>query len=194
MRQIAVWDLFVRFFHWSLVVLFFSVFFLFDEEGALHEYAGYAILLLIGVRLVWGFVGGRYVRFSSFPPNPVAAVRHLSAIFGGSKEKPTLSHNPLGALMVYNLLLALVVICVTGIMMTMDQFWGVAWVEEAHELAANYTLFCVMLHVLGVMIESWRSKTNLVLAMINGKKEVSDQEYHANAERTHQLNHAGDKA
>ena len=176
MRQVAVWDLFVRIFHWSLVILFFSAFFLFDDESAAHRYAGYLVLGLVAVRLVWGFVGTRQARFSSFPPDLSAALQHLKAIRSGEKVKVTLSHNPLGALMVYNLLASLTIVCLSGIMMTLDQFWGVEWVEEIHELAANYTLFCVALHVLGVIIESRRSKTNLVLAMINGKKGVPEEE------------------
>ena len=107
MRQIAVWDLFVRLFHWSLVILFFGAFFVFDEEGAAHKYAGYGVLGLVGARIVWGFLGPRPARFSSFPPDPSGALRHLWAIVLGEKEKPVLSHNPLGALMVYNLCLRL---------------------------------------------------------------------------------------
>lgn len=176
MHQVAVWDMFVRIFHWSLVLLFFSAFFLFDDEGAAHRYAGYAVLGLVGARIVWGFIGTRHARFFSFPPDLSAALQHLKAIRSGEKEKVTLSHNPLGALMIYNLLASLIIVCLSGLMMTLDQFWGVAWVEEVHELAANYTLFCVALHVLGVIIESRRSKTNLVLAMITGKKGVPDEE------------------
>lgn len=174
MRQIVVWDLFVRLFHWSLVILFFCVMFLFDDESAAHRYGGYVILGLVIARILWGFVGGRYARFSAFPPDLTAARGHLRAIMSGKEEHPTLSHNPLGGLMVYNLLLALIVTCVLGLMLRMDMFWGIAWVEEAHELVANYTLVCVVLHVLGVVFESKRSKTNLVLAMITGKKEVLD--------------------
>ena len=175
-REVVVWDLFVRVFHWSLVVLLFSAFFLLDDEGAPHRYAGYAVLGLIAARIVWGFIGTRYARFSSFPPDPSSAAHHLRVLFSGKKESPVLGHNPLGALMVYNLLLALTVVCATGVMMTTDQFWGVAWVEDAHEIAANYTLFCVGLHVLGVIIESRRSKTNLFIAMITGNKDLPDEE------------------
>lgn len=174
MRQVAVWDLFVRTFHWSLVILYFSAFFVFDDESAAHRYAGYAVFGLIAARLVWGFIGTRPARFSSFPPDLSANLRHLKALRSGEKEKVPLSHNPLGALMVYNLLASLIIVCLSGFMMTLDQFWGVEWVEEVHELVANYTLFCVALHVMGVIIESRHSNTNLVLAMITGKKEVPE--------------------
>ncbi len=175
MRQVIVWDLFVRVFHWSIVLLFFSAFFLLDDEGAPHRYAGYAVLFLVLARLVWGFVGTRFARFSSFPPDLPAALRHLRTLSSDEKGKPVLGHNPLGALMVYNLLLALAAICLSGVMMTTDQFWGVAWVEDVHELAANYTLICVGLHVAGVIIDSHRTKTNLIRAMITGKKDLPEE-------------------
>lgn len=169
-KQIYVWDLFVRIFHWSLVVLFFSAMFVLDDESAAHRYAGYAILGLVVLRIIWGFVGSPYARFSAFPPSLPAALNHLSRLVSGKHEAMSISHNPIGALMIYNLLVALIVICATGIAMRTNQFWGVAWVEDIHELAANYTLFCVALHVLGVIFESRRTKSNLVLAMITGKK------------------------
>ena len=175
MHEVAVWDRFVRVFHWSLVVLFFSAFFILDDDGAPHRWAGYAVLGLVVARIIWGFVGTHNARFSSFPPDPAAAMKHARNLISGKAEKPVLTHNPLGALMVYNLLLALTAVCVTGYMMTTDTFWGVDWVEEAHELAANYTLICVGLHVAGVILESRRSKTNLIRAMVTGSKEVPDE-------------------
>ena len=43
---------------------------------------------------------------------------------------------PLGALMIYNLILSLLVLCLSGYLMTTDMFWGTEWTEELHELAA----------------------------------------------------------
>lgn len=76
--------------------------------------------------------------------------------------------------MVYNLLAAILLICATGIMMGMDRFWGVEWVENAHEFFANYTLICVGFHVIGVVIESRWSGVPLVRAMITGRKTIPD--------------------
>lgn len=174
MRTIKVWDPVVRFFHWGTALLFFANMFMIDDESALHNYAGYTLFALVLVRLVWGVVGTEYARFSTFWPRMSDVKQHLKSLVSGAPEQH-LSHNPLGALMVFNLLATLVLICVTGIMMTTDMYWGVEWVETAHEILANYALACVGLHIVGVLIEMHRSKVNIVKAMVTGRKEMPRQ-------------------
>ena len=51
-----------------------------------------------------------------------------------------LGHNPAGGAMILALIATLAAVCVTGIMMTTDAYWGVAWVGEARGLAANLAI------------------------------------------------------
>jgi len=57
-------------------------------------------------------------------------------------------------------------------MMTTIRFFGIDWVEEAHELIFNWLILSVALHVAGVAFDSWRSGVNLVRAMVIGRKRV----------------------
>ena len=171
MHRIPVWDIFVRISHWTVALLVIGELTVIDEDWAIHRWAGYVVLGVVFLRLVWGLIGTQHARFSAFPPSLEAARAHLAGLFGGRHELH-LSHNPLGALMAYNLWVSLVAICVTGIMMGTDAFWGVDWVEESHEILANWVMVCVLLHVAGVMFETRTSKVNLVRAMITGKKEI----------------------
>ncbi len=155
-------------------LLFLGNFILLDGEDKLHAYAGYAVLTLVLLRLVWGLVGSRHARFSAFRPSLMEAKAHLTGLFTGRTEIH-LSHNPLGALMVYSLLAALLLVCASGLMLESDAFWGVAWVEEFHEIVADYALVCVSLHVAGVILETRRSGVNLVMAMLTGRKEIPKQ-------------------
>jgi cytochrome b len=171
MQRIPVWDKVIRVTHWAIAVLVLAELSVLDDDWTVHRWAGYAVLVLIAFRLVWGLIGPRHARFSAFPPSLKAARAHLARFLRG-KHALHLSHNPLGALMAYNLWASLIAVCVTGIMMTTHIFWGVDWVEEAHEIIANWVLVSVGLHVAGVLFESWPSKINLVKAMITGQKEI----------------------
>ena len=171
MQHIPVWDIFVRVTHWSVAALVLAELTVLDEDWAVHRWAGYAVLVLVALRLIWGLIGPQHARFSAFPPRLQAARTHLAGLLQGRHELH-LSHNPLGALMAYNLWASLVAVCVTGILMTTKTFWGVDWVEELHEVIANWVLISVGLHVVGVVFEIWHSKVNLVRAMIDGQKEI----------------------
>ena len=83
-----------------------------------------------------------------------------------------LSHNPLGALMVYNIWTTLLLIGATGFMMGTVSFFGVAWVEQVHELAYDWLLISIAAHIVGVIFDTWRSGVPLVQAMLHGRKRI----------------------
>lgn len=169
---VRVWDPLVRIFHWSLVGLFAFAFLTGDEWETPHELAGYVVAGLIGFRLVWGFAGSRYARFSNFLYRP-ATVAGFVRDTARMKARRYLGHNPAGGLMVIALLLVIAVISLTGWMMTTDAYWGLDWVEELHEASAFAALGLIGLHIGGVIIASLEHGENLVRAMITGKKRAA---------------------
>lgn len=112
--SVKVWDPLVRIFHWSLVAAFAITWFTGDEESWLHEWAGYAIIGLVLVRIVWGFVGTRYARFSDFVYRPSTVLGYARKALTG-KEQRYLGHNPLGGVMILALLASLLATGVTGV-------------------------------------------------------------------------------
>ncbi len=171
MKRIKVWDLYVRFFHWSLLVTFVSNAFLIDDDSKLHQYVGYFILTIVLIRIVWGFVGSKYARFASFPPSFHDSKEQFEDMVKG-RTTIHIGHTPLGALMIYNLLFSILMICISGYLMTTDMFWGVEWPEEMHEFFVTWTEFSVLAHILAVIYESYRTKINLPKAMWTGYKEI----------------------
>lgn len=169
-QTIKVWDPFVRVFHWSLVVCFFGAYLLGENNAYWHQILGYATSGLIGLRIVWGFVGSTYARFSNFVPTLPTVVNYIKDI-KAKREMRSIGHNPLGALMIISLILAIITLGITGWMMSLDQFFGVEWVEETHETVANLTLILVGLHIAGVIFSSKRHEENLVKSMITGLKK-----------------------
>ena len=166
---IKVWDPFIRTFHWLLVSFFVVAWITADEWDSIHEITGYAVAVLVGLRLVWGLIGTRHARFPDFVYRPSTVIRFVKDSIH-LRAKRYLGHNPAGGAMVLALLLSLSVTAGTGVMTTMDSFWGVEWVEELHEGAANLMLGLVFLHVLGVILSSLQHRENLVRAMFTGLK------------------------
>jgi cytochrome b len=166
---VRIWDPVVRLFHWSLVLAFVIAWMSGDELQDLHETAGYAIVGLLAIRVVWGFIGTRHARFSDFIYRPSAAIGYLIDT-ARLRARRHLGHNPAGGAMVLALIAMLAATCATGFMMTTDAYWGVDWVEETHELAANLSVVLIGLHLVGVFVASVEHRENLVAAMITGRK------------------------
>ncbi len=169
MGIVKVWDIFIRLFHWSVVLIILVNFTIFDE-GPVHDMLGYILIGLLALRFIWGFIGPKYARFKNFLPSPGKISRYLQE-HQGDKMTLYIGHNPLGSLMIFNLYLTLLLVSLTGYLSITDRFWGVEWVEETHEFFAGYLLFSVALHVAGVVWESFRSGVNLISAMFTGIKK-----------------------
>ena len=169
---VRVWDPIVRLFHWGVVIGCALNLFILEEGKTAHRYVGYAIAALLAVRVVWGFVGPRYARFSDFVPGPRKLMDHARALAHG-RDPRFLGHNPLGGVMMIVLMLVLAGTAGTGFMMTTDAFWGVKWVKELHALLANSIYVLVGVHAAAAIFESWRHRENLVLSMVTGRKKAN---------------------
>lgn len=170
--QVRVWDPFVRIFHWSLVGLFVLAFATGDEIKRVHVAAGYVVAALVGLRILWGFVGSRHARFNAFVRGPAAVFAYGQAALSGRAPR-FLGHNPAGGAMVVALLLLLAGISATGIMMTTDAYWGAEWLESLHEGLVYATVGLIGFHVSGVIFSSLAHRENLVKAMVTGRKRAS---------------------
>jgi cytochrome b len=172
--RVHVWDVFVRIFHWSLVAGFTANALFTDPEGYIHKWNGYVIAALLALRIVWGFVGTLHARFSDFPPSIGASLGQIGEMASGRRHIHK-GHSPLGALMIYNLILTLIGISVTGYMMKTLAYFGVDWVEEAHKTLVNWAELSVMVHIAAVIYESGRLGVNLPKSMVTGYKEIPEE-------------------
>ena len=149
---VYVWDVFVRLFHWG-VFLFFFISYFEATNAFVHENAGYIVLGLVVLRVLWGFCGPQHARFANFIRPPSAAIRYLIGLPRGRAERHV-GHNPAGAWMVIILLVMLAVVSVSGILMRTDRFWADPLVEDIHYVSADITLGLIVLHVCGVIASS----------------------------------------
>ncbi len=170
--SVAVWDIFIRVFHWSLVAAFASAY-LTSDAGAIHHWFGYGVIGLISARLIWGVVGTEHARFINFVPSPETFAAYVKELLAG-REPRYLGHNPAGAAMIVTLLLMLGATGTTGWLLTTDMYWGSEIMAGLHAFCANTVLALVGVHVAGVALASWRTRENLVRAMLTGRKRQNE--------------------
>lgn len=169
MQRTLIWDLPVRIFHWLLAGGFIAVAliaFLTEDEGALFPYHGIIGLVLafmVVLRIIWGFIGTRHARFSSFLFGPRAVAQYLWGTVTG-RGKRYVGHNPGAAYAVLAMLALILGLAVTGVMMGR----GNESVEDIHELMAWSMLVVVGAHLLGVLLHTLRHRENITRTIING--------------------------
>jgi cytochrome b len=134
------------------------------------------------LRLLWGFVGPTHARFSDFVRSPRDV---MSSVANAMRFRAPryVGHNPAGGATVVALLTSLTLTVVSGTALcgTTDFAGPLAGVwrgelaadvlEETHEIAANLTLFLVVLHLGGVLFSSLEHGENLVIPMVTGRKK-----------------------
>ena len=185
-RAIRVWDLPTRLFHWLLVVLvavdLFTGFVAPEWWLGVHLWAGYAIVALLVMRLVWAIFGPEYSHITSFAYGPRDVweyVRGLLLLRPGHH----IGHNPAGAVMIYLLFAVLVATTATGLLVLGGEekhgpFAGIATysvgngAKVVHEALVFVLLVLVAGHVAGVIAHGLLTGENLVTAMITGDKTL----------------------
>lgn len=196
--EVLVWDPRIRLFHWILVAAFGAAYITQGEPfeaiqehlesdwlQAIHVWAGYTIVGLLIFRLIWGFIGPRYARFSDFVRGPRHTIAYAKDVLT-LRATRHLGHNPAGGAMIICLLFTLTVTVISGLgLYGADQGLGplAGWLtntrdstahtlKEVHEFFANFTLLLIGGHLLGVIWESVLHRENLAHAMITGRKRA----------------------
>jgi cytochrome b len=186
MKKVKVWDLGVRLSHLAFGVLVLGAFLTSEEDESvpLHTRLGLILLGTVLFRVVWGFVGSRYARFSEFVRSPREIKDALRAMIRGA-PRHFVGHNPVGAVMVVTLLATMLVVTVTGIAITQGPEWSGALqlsksaaegIKEVHEVAAWALPVLLVFHVAGVILSSVLERQNLIKGMVTGYKQAPSSE------------------
>lgn len=183
-----VWDWPTRAFHWALVICIISAWAsaefaakLGDPTLKWHRWNGYAILVLITFRLIWGVAGSSTARFSTFIRSPIAAARYGLDLLKG-KPRHFLGHNPLGAWMILALLTAVAAQAILGLYTLehneitagpLKRTISDAMTERVswlHVRGFNVILALVCVHVLANSLYGLLKGEPLIQAMVTGRK------------------------
>jgi cytochrome b len=178
-----VWDLPVRLVHWLLVLGIagsYATHKLGVEYFRYHLWCGYLVMVLVPFRILWGFVGTRHARFTSFVRGPRATLAYLR----GAGRPATPGHNPLGAWMVVFLLAALLAQGVTGLFAN-DEIFNTGplygYVSDGtsltltswHRCLFEWIEVAVALHLLAVLGHRLLAGHDLIGPMFSGRKPAS---------------------
>lgn len=180
-QKSAIWDVYIRIFHWSLTILVLTSYISikFFDNLDLHFFSGYCIVGLLVFRLSWGLFGSETARFVNFVKGPTAIVKYLIS-FG--KNKPSFGHSPIAAVSVIAMLLILIFQVVSGLFFydeeiflegPLAQYGSNFMLDNAylyHPIGANLVLFIIATHVIAIAIYYIFLKDNLITPMITGLK------------------------
>jgi cytochrome b len=165
-----VWDLYIRSYHWLLVITIFSNLFINEAGEVWHERSGLFASALVLFRGVWGFVSpSPYARWHFFWPTP-SRVLEYGRQFLRRKHPRMLSHNPFAAIVMIALMTTILCLGLTGWLQGTDRYWGYEPLQDLHVYLGNFLMTLIAVHILGVFHESWRTGENLTASMIHGKK------------------------
>ena len=193
-----IWDLPTRLFHWALVVCVVGLVVSGNIGGSAmvwHFRFGQAVLSLLLFRLVWGLIGGRWSRFSSFNLRPGAIIEDLR---GRIDARRRTGHSPLGALAVLAFALVLTVQVASGLISDDEiAFSGplshlvssasVSAASAYHKNIGKLLLFAlVLLHLLAIIWHTFKGHA-IVGAMVHGDKPLEQSEPAARDDATSRL-------
>jgi len=184
-QAVRVWDLPTRVFHWLLAAAVLGLVISGTVGGnalVWHMRLGLLVFTLLGFRLVWGVLGGRWSRFASFVRTPATLLRYLR---GDHRlgDHFDVGHNPLGAFSVLAMLGVLALQVATGLVADDE----IATTGPLNKFVANATglqatswhtvwgkwllLALVALHLAAIVAYRLRGH-NLVTPMITGDKAL----------------------
>ena len=146
---------------------------------AWHYRFGYCVLTLLLFRLVWGIVGGKWSRFTTFIYAPSNILRYLK---GQGDPLHSVGHNPLGAFSVFAMLALLLVQVSTGLISD-DEISAAGpltkFVSNATvSLASSYhvtigkvlLIVLVITHLAAIVFYLYKKRENLIKPMLHGDK------------------------
>ena len=182
---VRVWDLPTRTFHWLLALAVVGMVVTGHVGGnalVWHMRLGLVVLTLLSFRVLWGLVGGRWSRFTSFVRWPVALLRYLR---GRARDGDffEVGHNPLGGMSVLAMIALLALQVATGLVVDDE----IATTGPLNKFVSNTTALAatswhkgwgqwilvalVGLHLAAIAFYRWRG-TDLVRPMLTGDKHL----------------------
>jgi cytochrome b len=169
---VPVWGLWIRIVHWAVAAIVAVD--LFNEAGAnpWHRNLGYAAAGLVALRLGAGAVLAGHANPVTMARAALHAPSHAREVLTG-RSRPSVGHNPLGALMSFVIWTLVLFLAATGWMTRLDRFWGAEWLHDLHAAGAYALGACAALHIVGVFRASRIYGAHVAKSMLTGRKRLT---------------------
>ncbi|MFA9374722.1 cytochrome b/b6 domain-containing protein [Poseidonibacter sp.] len=190
MKKSYIWSLPTRVFHWLFVLFILLAFISAEEDFWLdyHAIIGYAVLILLFYRVIWGFFGPKYSLFKDFPIGIQNAKDFLSNIF--EKQEKYIGHNPLASYVMFSMFIICFLVIISGILaygiqegkgivsfLNSSFFKEMELFEELHELLSTLFIVLIVAHIFGVFMEWFLHSPNETLnSIFTGFKKTKNDE------------------
>ncbi len=187
MTKKYIWPIATRFAH-VLLILFFSISYIlgdFKELLSWHVAFGLALGIVFVFRVIWGFIGPKYSKFSDFNFSLNDLKEYLLNPFGKTKEY--IGHNPASSYAIIAMIIVAFLTIITGMLAYGIQenhgvfaflhntyYKKMELFKEIHEFLSNLFLAIVVIHVAGALTDKVIKKGDAIDSMISGYKKAKE--------------------
>lgn len=180
-----IWNTSIRISHWLLAIGFTIAYI--SGENHLNENMHYAMGALAAtiafMRILYGFFGSKYARFSDFPLSFSEMKKFIQSL--QEPKSRFAGHNPMASYVMIGIFLTAVITGASGYFLYQSEMGGAynedLW-EEVHELFSHMFLFLVIAHLLGLAVDFFFHKSDGTLKSIfTGYKQIQAESSHQNA-------------
>jgi len=189
--HVFVWPAYTRIIHWLIASTFTLAFIFSFKENLLNLHVAVGIIfgLMLVYRIIWGFVGPEYARFSTFKLSlSKLKFYFVEKVQNRWRDIPA-GHNPASSWFTLIVLFVGSIISLTGLLLygiqegkgylgfLNDKYYMYMDILFNIHLYSAYTLLVwVFIHISGVLVEQFYHKTNMVFAMITGYKRAKGED------------------
>ncbi len=188
---VFVWPIGTRIIHWMFALSFSAAFFTSFYEYMLHDHValGFIFTIMLFYRIIWGFIGPEYAKFKTFKLRPSQLKHYFVEKVQNRWRKIPAGHNPASSWFTVWAMIVGTFIVISGLLLygiqeakgalsylNDDYTQYIFILELIHRYASYLFVVWATIHILGVFIEQFWHKTNMVFAMISGYKKTDGKD------------------
>ncbi len=189
--HVFVWPISTRIIHWIIASSFISSLITSYYEEYLHYHValGWIFGVMLGYRILWGFIGPQYATFNTFKLSFAQLVWYFKEKMINRWRKIPPGHNPASSWFTILVLTVGSVITTSGLLLYGVQeskgifsflnnnfYMYMDFLDSIHIYASYFLAAWAVIHVAGVLVEQFYHKTGMIFAMITGFKKTEGED------------------